>query len=178
MAIQQFKSTWHKMRELVILSLNVIYIKDTLQMCERLNAKLEYLNISIGSTAVTQLNLRSRKHMLNIRIKNLLEDILNSKILINNQLSEETHFIFNIDKEYSSLTRKQIAKGYALYTNIRDITYALNLRNGSLLPILNPEGHVMDRNLISLEYTATHEESLLKYFEIDPEDPLRNELRY
>ena len=171
----RFKSTWHKMRELVILSLNVIYIKDTLQMCERMNAKLEYMNFSKGSIAVIESNLHRRKHELNKRIKELLENILNSKRYSPN---EEPMYAFSIDKDHASLTKKQLEKGYALYTNVRDRTYALNLRNGSVLIIVDPERNVLDPNLQSLEYTAKNEGSVYKYFEIDTTDPLKNELRY
>jgi len=168
---KQYKSTWHKMRELVILSLNIIYIKDTLQFSERLHAKIQYLNVTTGSIAVLQDDLQRRKHELNKRMKELLEDILNSS-------RPESDFCFNIELEHASLTRKQLEKGYALYTNIRNNSYALNLRNGCILPIDNPELTVSDRNLMSLEYTAHHDGAVYKYFDIDLSDPLTNNIRY
>lgn len=172
--IKTYKSTWHKMRELVILSLNIVYIKDLLQQCDRLVAKLEYMNFTIGSITVTQDTLIKRKHELNKRMKELLEDVLNQKGVT----LAVTEYAFNIDIDHASLTRKQMEKGYALFTNVRDHTYALNLRNGALLPINLPEVSPSDRNLMSLEYTAQHEGPVYRYFEIDITDPLKNELRY
>jgi hypothetical protein len=165
------------MRELVILSLNIIYIKDTLQQCERLKAKLQYMNFPTGSISVTEDNLTKRKHELHKRMKELLEDILNSKKDYK-AITDASDYTFNIELEHASLTRKQLEKGYALFTNVRNIDYALNLRNGCLLPITMPESSCSDRNLMSLEYTANHDGSVYKYFEIDLADPLTNELRY
>lgn len=162
------------MKELVILSLNVIYIKDTLQFQDRFRAKLQYLNISEGSEDVTRQALFTRKRILLKRIKSLLDGLLNSTKI-------ESDYAFNIDWEHASLTMKQLNKGYALYANVRDKTYALNLRNGMLLPIDFPEstsGAITDTNLRGLEYTAQHEGSVLKFFNIDPSDPLKNEIRY
>jgi hypothetical protein len=162
------------MRELVVLSLNIIFIKDTLQQCERLKAKLEYMNFQQGSVSVLEIDLQARKHELNKRMKELLEDILNSK------RGYDSDFCFNIELAHASLTRKQLEKGYLLITNVRDVTYALNLRNGAILPVAFPEisNTVMDPTLRSLEYTAKHEGALYKYFDIDQTDPLKNELRY
>jgi hypothetical protein len=170
----KFPTQWHRMKEIVILSLNVIYIKDTLQFQDRFRAKLQYLNISEGSEMVTQQALLARKRILLKRIKDLLEELMNSS-------KDKSDYSFNIDWEHASLTMKQLSKGYALYTNVRDTTYALNLRNGMLLPIDFPEstsGAITDTNLRGLEYTAQHDGSVLKYFDIDPTDPLKNELRY
>lgn len=168
---KRYKSTWHKMRELVILSLNVIYIKDLLQFYERCIAKTQYLNLSTGPMEVLVYNAQARKHELNKRIKVLLEDILNSSLI-------ENEFCFNVDLPHACITRKQMEKGYALFTNVRNNVYALNLRNGALLPITNPEFNVSDRNLMSLEYTAQHEGAVYKYFEIDLSDPLTHNIRY
>jgi hypothetical protein len=166
-----YKSTWHKMRELVILSLNIIFIKDLMQQCERLIAKTEYMNFPPGALQVQCDNYVKRKHELHKRVKELLEDILNSD-------KPKSDYCFNIAVDHASLTRKQLEKGYALFNNIRDVTFALNLRNGCLLPLEFPESHASDRNLMSLEYTAQHDGAVYKYFEINLTDPLKNELRY
>lgn len=160
------------MRELVILSLNIIYLKDLLQFYERAKFKTEYLNLSTGPYDVLIQDAQYRRHGLNKRVKVLLEDILNSK-------KDESDYCFNIELAHACITRKQMEKGYALFTNIRNNTYALNLRNGCLLPIDNPElGATSDRNLMSLEYTAYHDGSIYKYFDIDLSDPLTNKIRY
>lgn len=170
-----YSSTWLKMRDLVILSLNIIYIKDNLQHLERLKAKMEYMNFSIGPLAVMENSLNDRKRQLNRRVKALLEEILNSKKVT---LGEETDYSFVIETEHSSLTKKQLEKGYALFANVRDKTYALSLRNGALLPIIDPENNIIDHNLSSLEFIARHEGPVYDYFEIDMTNPLQNNLRY
>lgn len=165
-------STWHRMRELVLLSLNIIYLKDILQQTERLGTRLDYMNIAKGSTSVIRQELLARKHRLHIRMKRQLENLINST----NQY--ETDFAFNIDVESACLTRKQLQKGYALLTNIRDNTYALNIRNGALTPVAYPEINVLNDGLGMLEYTAQHDGPVYKYFDIDETDPLLNNLRY
>lgn len=175
----QFKSTWHRMRELVVLSLNIILIKDTLQQCERMRAKLHYINFSEGPVSVLELELHARKRALNKRVKVLLEDVMNATTFtIPKYKIDSTNYTFNIDFEHACLTKKQLDKGYALFNNVRDNTFALNLRNGALLPITNYEQGTPDGNLASLEYTAQHEGSVLKYFDIDSTDPLKDNLRY
>ena len=168
----RFPSTWHKMRELVILSLNIIYIKDILQQSERLKARLIYLNFSEGPIEGVEDMLRVRKRQLNLRMKNLLEEILNSS-------RDWSLYGFNVDIETASLTRKQLEKGYAIFTNIREVSFALNLRNGALSIIYNPEDpDSTDANLRSLEYTARHEGPVYKFFNIDMNDPLTGLIRY
>ena len=159
------------MRELVILSLNIIYIKDLLQFYDRATLRTDYLKLSTGPIAVLIQDAVQRKHELNKRVKVLLEDILNST-------KDESDFSFNIELSHACITRKQMEKGYAIFTNVRDLSYALNLRNGCLLPIDNPELSVSDRNLMSLEYTAQHDGAIYKYFEIELNDPLTNNIRY
>ena len=166
-----YKSTWHKMRELVILSLNIIYLKDLLQFYERAKFKSSYLKLTTGPYEVLIQDALQRKHELNKRVKVLLESILNST-------KDKSDFCFNIELAHACITRKQMEKGYALFTNIRNITYALNLRNGCILIIENPELSVSDRNLMSLEYTAHHDGPIYKYFEIDLGDPLSSNIRY
>lgn len=167
----EYKSTWHRMRELVILSLNIIFVKDMMQYCERLATKAEYLNLPSGSIQVMQQELIKRKHSLNKRMKNELEDLLNSK-------REASEFVFVIPVEHACLTKKQLEKGYALITNINDRTFALDIRKGALYPIDFPEENTNERNMQYLEYTAKHEGPVYKYFEIDETNPLQNELRY
>jgi hypothetical protein len=160
------------MRELVILSLNIIYTKDLLQFSERYCAKLEYLNFQVGPVTVSQQELLRRKHELNKRVKELLEDIMNSR-------TDGSKYLFNIELAHACLTRKQLERGYALFTNIYNVTFALNLRNGALLIIPNPESvDTQGGNLSSLEYTAYHEGSVYKFFDIDVADPLKGNLRY
>lgn len=169
---KRYKSTWHKMRELVILSLNVIYIKDLLQFYERAKFKTEYLNLSVGPYEVLINNALHRKHELNRRIKIFLEELLNSDLQYSN-------YCFNIELPHACITRKQMEKGYAFFTNVFNNTYALNLRSGTLLLIDNPElSASSDRNLMSLEHIAYHEGSIYKYFEIDLSDPITNNIRY
>lgn len=168
----RYKSTWYQMRELIILSLNIIYIKDTIQQLERgIKTRLLYINQETGPVDAMIYCLQARKHSLNKRMKFELEDLMNSK-------KDDSNFAFNVEVDHASLTRKQLLKGYALFTNVRDITYALDLRSGVLLPITHPELNVTDPNMAGLEYTARHEGGVYKYFEIDPTDPLKNELRY
>ena len=159
------------MRELVILSLNIIYIKDLLQFYERAKFKSSYLDLATGPYEVMIQDALYRKHFLNKRVKTLLENILNST-------KDESDYCFNIELAHACITRKQMEKGYALFTNIRNNTYALNLRNGCILPVGNPELSLSDRNLMSLEYTAQHDGAIYKYFEIDINDPLSSNIRY
>jgi len=167
-----FKSTWHRMRELVIISLNILHIKDALQQLERTRAKALYMNFSDGPIAVMELNYQTRKRSLNKRMKVLLEDLMNSK-------RDQTEYAFYVDKDSACFTKKQLDKGYALFTSVLETTFALDLRKGSLLIINNYENESIDTNLRSLEYTAYHDGSVLKYFDINPSNPLPQEnLRY
>jgi hypothetical protein len=166
---KEFASLWHKLRELVVLSLNIIFIKDTLQQCERLKAKLSYINIPDGSTEVTMDNLRRRKHNLNLRVKDLLEnDLLLPRLVV-------------VDIPNASLTKKQLDKGYAFFTDIRENTIAFDLRKGTTYPITTQEieENTTSATMNALEYNATHLGSVLRYFEIDQSDPLKGkDLRY
>jgi hypothetical protein len=179
--VPTFKSTWHRMRELVIISLNILYIKDYLQQLERARSKALYLNFPDGPIAVMELNLHARKRSLNKRMKVLLEDLMESKhdqryTWLQNASSD---YVFNIELENACFTKKQLDKGYALFTNVRDVTFALDLRKGSLLIVNDYENDTTDANLRSLEYTAYHDGSVLKYFDIETSDPLPKEnLRY
>ena len=191
MPVIKFKSTWHRMKELVIISLNIIYIKDLLQFYERMQYKTSYVYLSIGPIEVMIMDCNQRKHSLNLRMKSLLEDLMNSKRTTSengrtlwgtNSYTENVcvlNFVFNIPIEHASLTKKQLEKGYAIFNNIQNVTFALNLRNGSLLQIKNYEGdNTIDANLKSLEYTAKHDGAVYKYFDIDQSDPLKNNIRY
>jgi len=164
-----YPSSWHKLRELVVLSLNIIFIKDTLQQTERLKAKLQYINLSKGSVEVVEDDLRRRKHNLNLRVRKLLEDeILAPRVIA-------------IDVPNASLTKKELDRGYALYTDVRGNTYALDLRKGSTYPLTEQEieNNTNSATMASLEYNAKHLGSCLKYFEIDQSDPLKGkDLRY
>jgi hypothetical protein len=169
MAKQEFKSTWYKLRELVVLSLNIIFIKDTLQQCERLRLKAQYINMTSGSIEVFEDNLRKRKHALNIRVKSLLEDdILLPRLIV-------------VDAPFACLTRKQLDRGYAIFSDIQERSFALDLRKGSTYPLTDYSIEETSNcaTMNSLEYNAQHLGSVLKYFEIDQSDPLKGkDLRY
>jgi hypothetical protein len=164
-----FASSWHKLRELVVLSLNIIYLKDTLQQCERLKSKFRYINMAEGSISIMEDNLRKRKHALNIRVKELLEDdLLLPRLVV-------------IDIPNASLTKKQLDKGYAFFVDIQEKTIAFDLRKGTCYPISeqDAEEHTSSATMNALEYNAQHLGSVLKYFEIDQSDPLKGkDLRY
>lgn len=180
-AVPTFRSTWHRMRELVIISLNILYIKDSLQQLERVRAKAQYMNFPDGPIAIMELNYHARKRSLNKRMKVLLEDLMNSKRDQQYKWlqSAPTDYLFTIDLESACLTKKQLDKGYAIFNNIRDVAFALDLRKGSLLIVDDFESNSLNNNLNSLEYTAYHEGSVLKYFDIEAGDPLSKEnLRY
>ena len=164
-----FASSWHKLRELVVLSLNIIFIKDTLQQTERLKAKLQYINMADGSVCVLEDDLRRRKHNLNIRVKQLLED----DILVPRVIA--------VDIPNASLTKKELDRGYALYTDVMGNTFALDLRKGTTYPLteFEIENNTTSTTMATLEYNAKHLGSVLKYFEIDQSDPLKGkDLRY
>lgn len=163
-------SSWHTLRELVVLSLNIIFIKDTLQQTERLKAKLQYMNFTTGSIEVLEDDLRRRKHNLNLRVRKLLEeDILYPRIIA-------------IDVPNASLTKKELDRGYALYTDVRGNTFALDLRKGSTYSLSEQEieeNVLPSTALATLEYNAKHLGNVLKYYEIDQSDPLKGkDLRY
>ena len=164
-----FESSWHKLRELVVLSLNIIFIKDTLQQTERLKSKLQYMNMADGPVDVIGSDLRRRKHNLNIRVKQLLEDdLLVPRAIV-------------IDIPNASLTKKELDRGYALYTDVQGNTFALDLRKGSTYPLteFEIENNTTSATMATLEYNAKHLGSVLKYFEIDQSDPLKGKnLRY
>jgi hypothetical protein len=164
-----FASSWHKLRELVVLSLNIIYIKDTLQQCERLKSKFRYINMAEGSIEIMEDDLRKRKHALNIRVKELLEEeLLTPRIVV-------------IDVPNASLTKKQLDKGYAVFVDIMDKTIAFDLRKGTCYPITEgeAENNTTSATMNALEYNAQHLGSVLRYFEIDQSDPLKGkDLRY
>lgn len=159
------------MKELVLVSLNILYIKDTLQMCDRLIARLQYSGFSTGTMDVQIQSLKEKKRTLNIYMKDLLEELLNGK-------STQTGSAFNIDVDCACFSRKELERGYALFTNVRNVTFALDIRKGSLLIIHNPETNSGDPNRDSLEYTARHEGPVYSYFQIDPTDVLKDGIRH
>lgn len=168
----QFKSQWHLMRELVILSINIIYLKDMIQHCERMSARAKYLHLPEGSISVMIKDIELRKRSLQKRVKKLLEGLLNST-------KDESEYVFNIPLEHACLTRKQLQKGYMLINNVHDKTFALDIRKGALYPVNFPELDSNEQTIQFLEYTAKHDGAVYKYFEIDETDPLKNnELRY
>lgn len=171
MTKQKLHSTnWYKLQEIVILSLNIVYIKDTIQAVERMKAKLSYMGIATGPIQVTYQELLDRRRSLTKRTQRHLGEFLNSG-------RQNLPYIFSIDKEYGWLTKKQLEKGYALFTNIRDMTYALDLRTGTLYPVTNPESE-QDPIIRTLEYNAQHVGPVYDLYNIDTTDPLKDKLRY
>jgi hypothetical protein len=169
--MQRFQSNWHLMKELTVLSLNIIFIKDMLQALDRINGKLQYMNFPQGSIVVTKDNLRLRKRELHKRIAVILEDLLNSK-------KEVSKFVFIIDRTTACFTKKDIDNQFAIFSNIFNTDFALDLRSGALYPINFESDNLNSPIMQTFAYRKQHEQSLLKWFEIDPSEPLKNNLRY
>ena len=73
MATNYQGTTFQLMRELVVLSINLSYVKNALQHNERFRGELMYINMTTGSLDVLSLDLIRRKVSLQNRFKTLVE---------------------------------------------------------------------------------------------------------
>lgn len=148
------------MRELILLSLNLIYIKDTIQQSERYKGKLQYLDISYGPVEVILMDLRSRSVFLRKRIKNIVENILVDKYMYGAK-----DIIFNLPTETIGITKKELDAGYMIIEDIYENRYILDLRTGDILPYNTS-------NISFYEYKKNKLGGVYNFFKINPKDPI------
>src|SRR4030042_1402754 len=120
-------TSFQLMRELVVLSLNLLYIKDTIQQSERFRTKLIYLNISHGPLDVLLIDLVRRKTSLQNRFKFMVELELVEKL---NRVSD---LLIVIPPDQSGFRKKEMEQGWAQLVDIYDKNWLLNIRTGDLL---------------------------------------------
>jgi hypothetical protein len=159
-------SIYSLMRELVILSINISYVKDTIQQNERYKAKLMYLNISHGPLDVLLQDLVRRKVSLQKRFKNLIELQLVER---HNKIS---NLLIVIPEELSGYRKKELEQGWAVLQDIYGEEWILNIRTGDLLEsnYINTKFFVDNISVLGSVYV---------YFKISPQDPLPDKnIRY
>ena len=159
-------SIYSLMRELVILSINISYVKDTIQQNERYKAKLMYLNISHGPLDVLLQDLVRRKVSLQKRFKNLIELQLVER---HNKIS---NLLIVIPEELSGYRKKELDQGWAVLQDIYGEEWILNIRTGDLLEsnYINTKFFVDNISVLGSVYV---------YFKISPKDPLPDKnIRY
>jgi hypothetical protein len=159
-------SIYSLMRELVILSINISYVKDTIQQNERYKAKLMYLNISHGPLDVLLQDLVRRKVSLQKRFKNLIELQLVER---HNKIS---NLLIVIPEELSGYRKKELEQGWAVLQDIYGEEWILNIRTGDLLEsnYINTKFFVDNISVLGSVYV---------YFKISPKDPLPDKnIRY
>ena len=159
-------TTYQLMRELVILSINLNYIKETIQHNERYKANLMYLNISVGPLNVLLEDLIKRKTSLQRRFKALVEIQLVEKY---NNIKD---LLFVILPEQSGYRKKEMEQGWATIPDIYDNNWLINIRTGDLL----------EENYTNTKFLVTNIKilgSVYNYFSINTQDPLlRKDIRY
>jgi len=164
---KRFQATSYElMRELVILSVNLHYVKDLIQKNERFRADLMYLNISHGPLDVLLQELVKRKVSLQKRFKEMVEFQLVEKL---NKVSD---LLIVIPIEQAGFRRKEMQQGWAIYPDIFDRQWLLNIRTGDLLESNVTNMRFFMENIAKLE-------AVYRYFGIDPHNPLPNkDIRY
>jgi hypothetical protein len=159
-------TSYQLMRELVVLSINLNYIRDTIQQNERYKAKLMYLNISHGPLDVLLQDLVKRKASLQNRFKSLVEFQLVEKL---NRVSD---LLIVIMPEQAGFRKKEMEQGWANLFDIYDRTWLLNIRTGDLLEDNYVNAKFFHDNILQLN-------AVYNYFQIDINNPLpQKDLRY
>ena len=159
-------SIYSLMRELVILSINISYVKDTIQQNERYKAKLMYLNISHGPLDVLLQDLVRRKVSLQKRFKNLIE------LQLVERHNKVSNLLIVIPEELSGYRKKELEQGWAVLQDIYGEEWILNIRTGDLLEsnYINTKFFVDNISVLGSVYV---------YFKISPKDPLPDKnIRY
>lgn len=159
-------SIYSLMRELVILSINISYVKDTIQQNERYKAKLMYLNISHGPLDVLLQDLVRRKVSLQKRFKNLIE------LQLVERYNKVSNLLIVIPEELSGYRKKELEQGWAVLQDIYGEEWILNIRTGDLLEsnYINTKFFVDNISVLGSVYV---------YFKISPKDPLPDKnIRY
>jgi len=159
-------TSYQLMRELVILSINLSYVKNTIQRNERYKADLMYLNISHGPLDVLLQDLIKRKTSLQNRFKTMVEIQLVEKL---NRVSD---LLIVIMPEQAGFRKKEMEQGWAQIPDIYDRNWLLNIRTGDLLEDNYTNTKFFVDNILQLN-------SVYNYFSININDPLPNkDLRY
>jgi len=159
-------TSYQLMRELVVLSLNLIYVKNVIQRNERYKADLMYLNISHGPLDVLLQDLIRRKTSLQNRFKSLVEFQLVEKL---NKVSD---LLIVIMPEQAGFKRKELERGWAVFPDIYDRNWLVNIRTGDLLESNYTNTKFFVSNILQLN-------AVYGYFQIDPNNPLvQKDLRY
>lgn len=155
------KARYYVTRELILLSLNLIYVKDTIQQSERFIGKLKYIGVSSGPIEVILMDLRSRSMFLKKRIKNIIENVL-----VNKTLAGAKDIILHLPDETTGITKRELDSGYMILEDIYEVRYILDLRTGDILPYNNT-------NLNFFEMRKQKLGGVYNYFKINPKDPIK-----
>jgi hypothetical protein len=159
-------TSFQLMRELVVISINLHYVKDMIQKNERLIAALMYLNIPYGSATLTTDNLNRRKVSLQNRFTSMVEFELVEK------LNKVKDMLIVIPREQAGYRKKEMEQGWAVVPDIYDHNWLLDLRTGQLYEDNYTNAKFFMSNILPLG-------EVYKYFQIDIKNPLQQkDLRY
>jgi hypothetical protein len=161
-----YPTAYQLMRELVILSINLSYVKDAMQRNERFIADLMYLNVSHGSQKVTADNLIRRKVSLQNRFTYMVE------IDLIERLNKVTDLLIVIPREQAGFRKKELEQGWAIIPDIYSKNWLIDLRTGQ----------IYEDNFVNAKFFRTNILPLggiYSYFNIDIRNPLpQKDIRY
>jgi hypothetical protein len=159
-------TSYQLMRELVILSINLSYVKDAMQRNERFIADLMYLNIPHGPEAITRDNLVKRKASLQKRFTQMIEFQLVEK---HNNVQE---LLIVVPQEQAGFRKKELEQGWASIPDIYENNWLIDLRTGNLYEDNYVNAKFFKQNILPLD-------GVYRYFNIDINNPLPNkDIRY
>jgi hypothetical protein len=159
-------TSFQLMRELVILSINLSYVKNAIQHNERFKGELMYLNITQGPQSITELDLIRRKVSLQNRFTSLVEFQLVEK------LNRIENLLIVVPLEQAGYRKKEMEQGWAIIPDIYDLTWLLNIRTGQLYENNYTNAKFFMSNILPLG-------EVYKYFQIDFNNPLpQKDIRY
>ena len=164
----RFRNAYELMRELVVLSINIVLVKEAIQKTERFKASLLYLNVSTGPMDVLLLDLINRKRSLQNRFKLYYE----TDLLDFNPARKDLFLVLTSDQ--AGWKRKEMECGYAYIYDIYDATYIVDLRTGT----------VYDKTPENVSHFEHRDKKLFMgqvydYFKIDVKNPvIGRDLRY
>lgn len=164
----RFKNAYELMRELVVLSINILLVKELIQKTERYKAGLLYLSISTGPMDVLLLDLAKRKRSLQNRFKLHYE----IGLLEFNPARKELFLVITPDQ--AGWKRRDLENGYTKVYDIYDRTYFVDLRTGTIYD-KTPENTSHFEGQDKKLFTG----SVYDYFNIDVSNPIKGkDLRY
>jgi hypothetical protein len=164
----RFKNAYELMRELTILSVNIILVKEGIQKTERFKANILYLNISVGPLDILLLDLQKRKRSLQNRFKILYEiDLLEA-----NPARNDLFLVITTDQ--TGWKRRELEEGYSFIYDIYETRYLVDLRTGIIYNDTTENiVYFAERN------TKLFMGAVYDYFKVDMKNPLiGKDLRY